>query len=181
MNREPQLKREPLFPFRFTLLLAVVLAGPLLVRTAFPSLEPYPAALLPAGSSKLDLSGDEIQFEQLVIMGLDEKDQWVEVEVAKFLDPIPPHYLYVILENEFGLSEAPRRQLQSRLFALSVSRRQFTPEQERETKQWLSARLIEAGLQGETLRIVTHEDRLILESHRVSQGAVKDEFILTLQ
>jgi len=87
----------------YTTRLSAFLLVPFAIRTLAPTLEPYPAVLLPAGTGTIKMTGGQIDLDRIAICGRAAgSDAWTRLSPSQFLNPIPPQF-FPILAN--GTSE----------------------------------------------------------------------------
>ena len=129
---------RPLFSTAFTLALALGLFLPLVVRTA-TSLEPYPAVLFPGGVPLLRIVDGQALVYSLTAYARGPNGEFIRLNEPRLIAPLPPHYWYAVVGNEFGQSITPTKQLRIRKFRnLRMRRRVASPEARRDALAWLA-------------------------------------------
>jgi hypothetical protein len=118
-----------------TLGIFLVLALPEVLRHAAGRLEPYPAAVLPVGARTVRVRDGVATPTVIVLLG-QRGSEWIELDMARFFDPLPAHYVPGIVHNEFGM-------------ASSVARRNVVAG----TQRWLKDRLHKQGFDAKRFRV----------------------------
>lgn len=150
----------PLFSLRFSLVLALCLLVPEVLRALSGSLEPYPAVLLPAGAGKVRLPGGRATMKHVLIEG-ERAGGWQELDRAALLAPLPVHYFGEVVRGEFGFHDR-------QWHGLTAPPPAATPEQLLQTKAWLRQRLMQMGFEPHRLRVVQESYVLEVPSGRRS-------------
>lgn len=90
---------------------------PLMLRGCSFHLEPYPALLLPTGSSMVLRQDHRHSYAQFVLSGVRPDGTEVRLNPRRFFDPIPATYWVRIAVQRFGLPEtsAERQPVESRI------------------------------------------------------------------
>jgi hypothetical protein len=87
----------------YTTLLSAFLLVPFAIRTLAPTLEPYPAVLLPSGAGTIRMTGGQIDLDRIAIYGKTAgSDAWTRLSPSRFLSPIPPQYFPALAQRSFG-------------------------------------------------------------------------------
>lgn len=139
---------KPVFTLKFTIYLIIALFFPFVIKTANSKLEPYPAIILPSGAKKLNLKEGVIHVNNLSIYGYDLQGKLQKIDTKKILAPIPNHYLYAIVDNEFGLSTKITDEILLRGLGkkIEIKRKVASSEERQLAKLWLSNKLKDLGL-----------------------------------
>ena len=137
-----------------SLSLAAVLVLPWGLSVVSPSLEPYPAVIMPSGEAKVDLDGGTTEYQQKSIWAQREAGDWERVAVTEFLSPIPSQYFSALTNYRFGLRDTGTQTFGVRLLPdISVRRNKVSAAETNEAKIWLAARLRELGYQADEFEI----------------------------
>ena len=76
----------------YTALLSGFLLVPFAIREFAPTLEPYPAVLLPSGAETIK-TADQMDFDRIAIYGrVVGHDDWTRLFPSQFLSPVPPNF-----------------------------------------------------------------------------------------
>lgn len=177
-----------------SLLLACVLLPPFLLRIAYPSLEPYPAVLLPAGAGTIAIGRGEVRFARVALWGRKDGDDlhWAMIDAEDFLRPLPAHFLNAVAGNSFGLNPAKNklRPLPTRLNSALESEvagilngylgEKVTPAEVQSGKRWLGQKLSRFGYVSTEMRITLDELTFDIESREITAVENLHEDILRL-
>jgi hypothetical protein len=160
----------------YTTLLFAFLLVPFAIRTLAPTLEPYPAVLLPSGTGTIKMTGGQIDLDRLAIYGKTAgSDAWIRLSLSRFLNPIPPQYFPTLAQRNFGMS--PSGPITHRFDGLSlvitIDPHKVSEEEVRDTKQWLRARLKGSGCDDNLLRIT--QDVVTLRPSDGAEIAVRNQ------
>jgi hypothetical protein len=146
---------------RYKHLLALGIAGlvlgvPFLFRWISDSYEIYPSVLFPSGANWFELKDGYHEFIYFEFSGIDSKTcSFRRLDPETFIAPIPTHYVFGLLQNEFGL--CPDHQSMDRIRYFENRTRlefsTFTELDRAETRKWLSERLLKAGCSNEKIRL----------------------------
>ena len=165
----------------FTILLAGILIGPFCLRTMWPSLEPYPAIMLPSGAGKLKLQPDEFSFSRLVVYGQDgENNKWTLVDPLKFLDPIPVWYLNDLAYRHFGLRERIDNIWIPKLGIFEIHWSRGTDKSRIETREWLQKKLSNLGFENSKFKVVIERVTIRRRTGNVLRTETKNEEVYLL-
>jgi hypothetical protein len=138
--------------------LVAVLVPPFLLTHGL-NLEPYPAVLFPSGHSVIDLSSPLIQFGELTVAGRDPKTgDWITLDSASFIAPIPPWYFSPIIRRCIAvLANADDKDDKNTRFAPASgdAKRSWLRQMLRAAKAWVK----DSWLYSWTSRPVTDADR----------------------
>lgn len=173
---------KPLFSLKFTTFLSIVLFVPFVMKTANSQLEPYPALLLPAGAGKLNLEEKIIKVNTIAIYGYDLQGKLQKIDSQEFLAPIPRHYLYAIVDNEFGLSTKTIDEIWLRGLGEKIERKRkpISPENQKLAKFWLSKRLSILGLSTSSILLRDEIKTLEINSGKELSREINNEKIISL-
>ena len=76
----------------YTALLSGFLLVPFAIREFAPTLEPYPAVLLPSGAGLIK-TADQMDFDRTAIYGrVAGRDDWTRLFPSQFLNPVPAEF-----------------------------------------------------------------------------------------
>jgi len=88
----------------YTALLSGILLVPFAIREFAPTLEPYPAVLLPSGGGLIK-TADQMDFDRISIYGrVAGRDDWIRLSPSQFLNPVPAEFFLPLAQRYFGLS-----------------------------------------------------------------------------
>lgn len=167
----------------YTTLLSAFLLVPFAVRTLAPTLEPYPAVLLPSGTGTIKITGGQTDLDRIAIYGKTAgSDAWTRLSPSRFLNPIPPQYFPTLAQRNFGMS--PAGPIAHRIHGvgvlITIQPRKVSEEEVRNAKQWLRARLKGSGCDDNLLRIT--QDVVTLRPSDGAEIAVRyqDDKVLEL-
>jgi len=135
-------EEKPLFSVRFTLILAALLIGPLLVRH-YTSSEPWPAVLLPSGGGLIRKYDGIALFEVVEVKAVDRSGKELRIDPQDLIDPIPPQYFRALSENRFGYDLTALRKVQTRSgkWVLYFPRKIPSLAERKEASRWLASRV----------------------------------------
>lgn len=148
-----------------TLFLIFILFTPLILRHHYE--EPYPAILLPAGSTIVSRNNDIYNFREFKILAI-KNGEWKELTPRLFLDPIPSWYFKPILSSNFGLGN------------ITLGRNHIVklvcPE---DVAKWASRQLTKLGYKDEKFKVI--KKRVELDSttgHIISSKTFYEKFFI---
>jgi hypothetical protein len=154
-----------MFSSKVTLLIALGLVVPEVLRALNGSLEPYPAVLLPAGAGKISLRDGGLPITRIVLQAK-RNGEWRQVDPAAFLDPMPVHFVGAIARAQFGLRSdvgAPNKPKKR----LEVPPPTPNVAQIEQTQRWLRNKLRSLGYAPDALRVTKEELFLEIPSGRI--------------
>jgi hypothetical protein len=140
----------------YTTLLSAFLLVPFAIRILAPTLEPYPAVLLPAGTGGIKTTEGQIDLDRTAIYGRAAgRDAWTRLSPSQFLNPIPPAFFLTLAQRYFGLSPiAPiAHSIRGVGVVITTDTHKVSEEEVKNAKQWLRARLNGSGCDDNVLRI----------------------------
>jgi hypothetical protein len=139
----------------YTALLSTVLVVPFAITFLAPGLEPYPAVLLPSGSGRIQVAGEQMDFSRTSIYGkVARGDAWTRLSPPKFLSPIPDDFFPPLAQRNFGLSPVGLIADRTKIgVVITIGPRKVREEEVKNAKQWFRARLKESGCDDNVLRI----------------------------
>jgi hypothetical protein len=140
----------------YTTLLSAFLLVPFAIRTLAPTLEPYPAVLLPSGTGTIKMTGGQIDLGRIAIYGKTAgSDAWTRLSPSQFLNPIPPHFFPSLAQRNFGISSSGpiAHGIDGLGLVITIDPHKVSDEEVRNAKQWLRARLKGSGCDDNLLRI----------------------------
>lgn len=139
------------------LVLCLLLGGPFILRTIAPSLEAYPAIIMPGGSGMVVAENGKFYYNNAIFYGIDaETGQETQVKSVDLVRPAEVDFAVPLASRDFGLDPNQKTRIWFRrkfgvLKDIRLANTQITDEERRETRQWLSKRLIDAGCDGRVL------------------------------
>jgi hypothetical protein len=139
-----------------TLLIAVALIVPESLRSFSPTLEPYPAVILPAGAGTIRINDGTVRARRTFLTAK-RNGEWEEVDLAEFLAPVADHYLGRIVKRDFGF---PRRKHASPLKLAQVE----------ETKRWMRSKLAAQGFETHELSLMEQSMTITLATGKQSRS-----------
>jgi hypothetical protein len=139
----------------YTILLSIVLLVPFAIRWLAPTLEPYPAVLLPSGAGTVKLTERNIDFYTTAIYGrVAGRDDWIRLSPPEFLYPIPAEFFPDLAQRYFGLiPDAPNTYYIRKVGAITIDAHRVSERGVENARQWFRARLSNNGFDDSTLRI----------------------------
>jgi hypothetical protein len=139
----------------YTTLLSASLFVPFTISYLAPTLEPYPAVLLPSWAGRIKTTEDQIDFNRTAIYGrVAGRDAWTRLSPSQFLNPVPPEFFPPLALRYFGLSPFGRITHTIKGGAvIRIDTRKVSEEEVTNAKQWLRARLNGSGCDDNVLRI----------------------------
>lgn len=163
-----------------TLLLTCTLIPPYILKIYHPRLEPYPAIILPSGARKVNLGRNDITFNRTSIWAKHEKnDIWTRIDAETFLSPIPPHYLYEIARNSFGLDSSPGK-TNNLLQKYNILTNKVTPSEVKEGKRWLSQKLVQSEYKPDKIMITLEQMKFDITTRKITTIKRNDEKVIRL-
>lgn len=177
MRKKSELK--PLFPTRFSLILSFILLLPFVIRTIAPALEPYPAIVLPAVATKIDVGGDVAKVGVISIYGYESGNNWKRIDPVNLLEPIPVRYLSKIIRHDFGLTQTTYA-VDNKLLSLQLRGKPLSKEQEKQSQVWLSDRLQNLGYLNSQIKISNETIEIHLGSGKIIGRTVENEKVIQL-
>jgi hypothetical protein len=138
----------------YTALLSGFLLVPLAIREFAPTLEPYPAVLLPSGGETIK-TADQMDFGRIAIYGrVAGRDAWTRLSPSQFLNPLPPQFFPSLAQRYFGLSPiGPITHTIKGGGVIRIDSHKVSEEEVMNAKQWFRARLNGSGFDDSVLRI----------------------------
>lgn len=170
------------FPIWFSVAFSLFLVIPFLLRIVSPELEGYPAIILPSGASTLSLNDQTLVYSVKNLWGKNQTGEWEKIDPVHFLEPIPAHFLFKILDNNFGLSPSEKI-IEFRYGIISpihLSPKGFSENELEATREWISTQLLEAGLSPDQLRITDEVKEINRVSGHLISERITDEKIILL-
>ena len=139
----------------YTAVLLLVLLVPFAIAFLAPTLEPYPAVLLPSGAGTIKTTGDQLDLGRTSISGkVPGSDSWARLSPPQFLSPIPVEFFPSLAQRYFGLRPAEPVVCRTRVgVVVTINPRKVDEKEIASSKQWLRARLKESGCEDSVLRI----------------------------
>lgn len=130
-------------------ILCALLGIPFLLRTIAPTLEPYPAIILPAGAGKVSRSEGIFTFNRFEAIGIDAATgKEKQLNPSTLLRPIPVQYFHVIFDNNFGLGASPTRRIRFKYLrfpTINLKRRAANEVERSQAIKWIGDRLASEG------------------------------------
>jgi hypothetical protein len=139
----------------WTTLLSGLLLVPFAIAFLAPTLEPYPAVLLPSGAGSIKTTGDQMDLSRTSIYGkVLGSGSWTRLSPPQFLSPIPADFFPPLAQRYFGLRPVEAAPYRTRVgVVVTIKPRQVDEKEIASAKQWLRARLKESGCEDSVLRI----------------------------
>ena len=175
MNRYPNIC--------LTLLLSCLLIPPFVLKTVFPTLEPYPAIILPAGSDTVNIEDSKVSFVKTSVWAKpkDKAKSWSQIDSEKFLAPIPVYYLKYIVLTSFGFES---KQLKTASVWKkkydSILNNKITSEEIAETKNWFGQKLNKSGYISDEFMVISEEITFDVNSGKIVLREKIDEKVFRL-
>ena len=111
-------------------------------------LEPYPAVILPDGSSKVEYNDEYIRYSKIELIGMEAVSGTPRaVNSSLFLYPIPSNRIYGFVNNNFNIDDVRRDTFRFRRDLLSpiISIKHYQDIESRDLNEWYRAKLITQG------------------------------------
>ncbi|MBV9873258.1 MAG: hypothetical protein JO025_00895 [Verrucomicrobia bacterium] len=139
----------------YTVALSIVFFVPFAVAFVAPTLEPYPALLLPSGAGTIKTTEDQMDFTRTSIFGKRAVgDSWTRLSPSQFLSPIPPEFFPSLAQRYFALRPVAPVPYRTRVgVVIKVNPRKVDEKDIPRAKEWLRTRLKETGCEDSLLRI----------------------------
>jgi hypothetical protein len=139
----------------YTTVLSAFLLVPFAIGYLAPTLEPYPAVLLPSWAGRIKTTEDQIDFNRTAIYGrVAGRDAWTRLSPSQFLNPVPREFFPPLAQRYFGLSPIePITHTIKGGAVIRIDAHKVSEEEIRNAKQWLRARLNGSGCDDSVLRI----------------------------
>jgi hypothetical protein len=140
----------------YTTLLSALLLVPFAISYLAPTLEPYPAVLLPSGAGVIKATGDQIDLLKNTIYGRAAgRDAWTRLSPSQFLNPVPYEFFQDLAKRYFGLSPSGpiAHSIHGVGLVITIDPHKVSEDEVRNAKQWLRARLNRSGCDDSLLRI----------------------------
>ena len=167
----------------YTALLSGFLLLPFAIREFAPTLEPYPAVLLPSGAGSIKTTQDQIDLSRTGLYGKAAgADAWTRLAPVQFLNPVPPEFFPPLAQRYFGLSPiGPIIHAIKGGLVVRIGTHKVTEQDLKNAKQWLRARLKESGCDEGVLRIT--QEMVTLRPRDGAELAVRyqDDKVLELR
>lgn len=163
----------------FALFMVVVLFVPSIIKVIDMRLELFPSVILPSSSGTIKIDQDR-KVKRMELHGITIQGDTIELDKGDFLNPIPEHYLYRLLLNDFGLKEYQYENTKTNRLALPFRlQSKVSKEDINETKVWLRDRLQKLGCSDSVLivkkRLITiSPDMSILNRDNVINDTIYD-------
>ena len=175
MNRYPNIS--------LTLLLSCLLIPPFILKTLSPSLEPYPAIILPSGSDTIAIENSKVSFVKTSVWAKqnDRAIIWSQIDSSKFLEPIPGYYLQHIVLNSFGFKPEDRKvgsALKQKHDSFLSSK--ITSAEIAATKNWFGDKLTKSGYLSDEFKVVSEEMTFDVNSGKIVSREKVDEKVFRL-
>ena len=138
----------------YTALLSGFLLVPFAIREFAPTLEPYPAVLLPSGAGLIK-TADQMDFDRTAIYGrVAGRDDWTRLCPSRFLNPVPADFFPPLAQRYFGLSAmGPITHTIRGGVVIRIDTHKISEEDVNNAKRWLRGRLNGSGCDDRALRI----------------------------
>lgn len=161
-----------MYSVRFTILLALLLAIPYLLR--FKGLELYPAILLPEGAA----TTSDVSYT--LLYGRTSSGSWRELNLAHFGYPMPAQYMTPVIKRFSGDYNAdPNSSKSVWLEKLHLSDRyNLTTEDKKMGDRWFQERLKHYGMDTSSIKLVTYKQQLDLDASGERPKTIAHEQII---
>jgi hypothetical protein len=138
----------------YTALLSGFLLVPFAIREFAPTLEPYPAVLLPSWGVLIK-TADQMDFDRIAIYGrVAGRDDWTRLSPSQFLNPVPAEFFPLLAQRYFGLSPiGPITHTIKGGVAIRIDTHKISEEEVNNAKRWFRGRLNGIGCDDSALRI----------------------------
>jgi hypothetical protein len=158
----------------YTALLATVLLVPFAISYVAPTLEPYPAVLLPSWAGTIKVANDRLDFDRTTIYGkVIGLERWTRLLPLRFLKPLSPEFFPPLAQRCFGLSPVGPISNRTKLGAvITLDSPKVSEVELRNAKAWLRTRLSESGCDGNVLRIT----REVVTIRRSDGAEIEDRY-----
>ncbi len=157
----------------------MILIGPFILKLKDSRLEAYPAIIFPSGASKVNIDKKTFSFTSIEILGYRE-DSISRIPIKNFLGSIPPQYIYVISEANFGLSPFQQKfKLYTPPIEFLVTNKN-TPSKRKNTSLWIQERLRTQGLNESIFILRQYEKVYNLDTHTITSKKLRNEKVYRL-
>lgn len=166
-----------------TLLLSCLLIPPFIIKTLYPSLEPYPAVILPSGSNTINIEDSKVSFSKTSVWAKQNSraKTWTEIDSRKFIEPIPGYYLQHIALNSFGFeSKAKKTGSILKRKHDSILSSKITSDEIAATKNWFKQKLNKSGYVSDEFMVVSEEITFDINTGKIASRKKIDEQIFKL-
>jgi hypothetical protein len=139
----------------YTAVLLLVLVVPFAIAFVAPTLEPYPAVILPSGAGTIKTSEDQMDLSRTSIYGkVPGSESWTRLSPQQFLSPIPTEFFPPLAQRYFGLRPVEPVASRTRVgVVVTINPRKVDEKAIASAKQWLRTRLKESSCEDNLLRI----------------------------
>ena len=145
-------------------LLLCFLGVPWVLSVLSPSLEPYPAVVLPTGARTVSLEEETIPHSRVSLWARRKGGSWQELSAEELLTPIPRHFLPAMVKTDLGLKNTDYKVLSARLLPdLEIPRNKVAPRETAAAASYLADRLEVLGYRPDSLEI--RQEALIINRH----------------
>jgi hypothetical protein len=170
------------FKYKYTVLTVLIfllLFLPFVLKTLDMRLEIFPSVILPSSSGTIDIDKN-VTVSRMELYGIAQNNDTLQIDKGQFMQPIPKHYLYQLLRNDFGLNAYEYEHAKTNRFALPFKlKSKVTTDEITETKAWIRRRIRDLGYKDSVLivknrRIVMAPDMSILDKTTVVNDTIYD-------
>jgi hypothetical protein len=166
----------PLFNLKMSIVIALALLVPFAVAMSTDS-EPYPAVLFPGGGGVVQTRNSVVEYNAVLLYGIDQEGLPVQIDVAPFLDPIPTQFLVPLVAADFGLNDDTELEIRIKKIGrtFSVPGVRVSEADRQGTRAWLGDRLEALGLDPGVL--ITQRVRITADSNsgrEVSRTTIRE-------
>lgn len=126
----------------------ILLVVPYSITIFSNKLEPYPAVILPDGSSKVMYNDGYIRYSKTEIIGIDAESRTARVINAdSFFYPIPSNRIYGFVNNSFSMDSIRRDTFRFRRDFISpiIRTKQYKNIESKDLNEWYRSKLIAQG------------------------------------
>jgi hypothetical protein len=175
-GKEPQ----PLFSLRATIIIALILFVPFVVRT-LSNLQPYPALMFPAGAVEIPVVADRALFGYFLVYAKTPRGLQ-RLDPGDLVRPLPPQSFFDLASHTLVEKEPPATQkvVLKRLRSLTVPRHTPSAEERREIARWWSERVRQLHPGATQLVIQSQSAQFDLAQHRLAESRTDKEIVIDL-
>lgn len=177
-----------MFNLKSTLLIFSVLFLGLFLKII--GFEPYPAIVLPSGSSTIKRVNNKVHFKETKIYALNSQGIFTEIDKETFLGKIPKHIIQGLIDRNFGMDKSLAisksrklkilKMLHLSKFSFFTGKTNASAEDTREVTHWLNERLNAQNLKGPYIKVVTYNNTVFTQTGNIIHTKIENERIITL-
>lgn len=131
-------------------LAGLLLLVPYSITMLSKKLEPYPAIILPDGSSTVMYNTKYITYSKIELIGTDAKTGTPRaINIDSFFSPIPSNRIYGFVNNSFGIDAIRRDTLRFRrnIFEPILGAKNYDEKESNHLNAWYQSKLVAQGLE----------------------------------